>query len=201
MPAVVAVRENLDGLVERRTRSLDVGLLRVAGGMFAGPAESVCAEMMMVLVGADPPSDDIALLVLRRQPLVDGVGDTFELELPAAPSSLKPLRIAMRRWLEHLRADRQATADLLTAVGEACTNAVEHAYGPAGGTISVCLAYQAPDVIAMITDTGRWRAARGSFRGRGITLMRALSDEVTIDRTDTGTRGRIRRRITEGASR
>jgi hypothetical protein len=28
--------------------------------------------------------------------------------------------------------------------------------------------------------------------------MRALSDEVTIDRTDTGTRVRIRRTITEG---
>ena len=190
-----------DGLVERRTSSLDVGLQRLAGAMFAGPAESVCAEIMQVLVGADPPSDDIALLVLRRQPVINGVGDMFELELPAAPSSLKPLRIAMRRWLEHLRADRQATADLLTAVGEACTNAVEHAYGPAGGTVSICLAYQAPDVIAVITDSGRWRAARGSFRGRGITLMRALSDEVTIDRTDTGTRVRIRRTITEGAPR
>ena len=30
--------------------------------------------------------------------------------------------------------------------------------------------------------------------------MRALSDEVTIDRTDTGTRVRIRRTITEGAT-
>ena len=201
LPPGTAVCLYTDGLVERRTSSLDAGLERLAGAMFAGPAESVCAEIMQVLVGADPPSDDIALLVLRRQPLVDGVGDTFELELPAAPSSLKPLRIAMRRWLEHLRADRQATADLLTAVGEACTNAVEHAYGPAGGTVSICLAYQAPDVIAVITDSGRWRAARGSFRGRGITLMRALSDEVTIDRTDTGTRVRIRRTITEGAPR
>ena len=106
----------------------------------------------------------------------------------------------MRRWLEHIRADRQATADLLTAVGEACANAVEHAYGTAGGTISVCLAYQAPDVIAMITDTGRWRAARGRSRGRGITLMRALSDEVTIDRTDTGTTVRIAGTITEGGT-
>jgi anti-sigma regulatory factor (Ser/Thr protein kinase) len=56
-------------------------------------------------------------------------------------------------------------------------------------------------VIATITDTGRWRAARGSFRGRGITLMRALSDEVTINRSDTGTRVRIRRTITEGGPR
>ena len=95
---------------------------------------------MQALVGAEPPSDDIALLVLRRQPVADTDADTLELELPAAPSSLKPLRIAMRRWLAHIRADRQATADLLTAVGEACANAIEHAYGPAGGTVSVRLA-------------------------------------------------------------
>ena len=152
-----------DGLVERRGRSLTVGLDRLAEAMFAGPPESVCATVMQALVGAEPPSDDIALLVLRRQPGADTDTDTLELELPAAPSSLKPLRIAMRRWLAHIRADRQATADLLTAVGEACANAVEHAYGAAGGTVSVSLAYQAPDVIAVVGDTGRWRAARGEL--------------------------------------
>jgi anti-sigma regulatory factor (Ser/Thr protein kinase) len=156
---------------------------------------------MQELVGADPPADDIALLVLRRQPLPDADGDRLELELPASPSSLKPLRIAMRRWLEHVKAGRQATADLLTAVGEACSNAIEHAYGPAGGTVFVCLSYEPPDMIALVVDTGRWRAPRGRFRGRGITLMRALSDEVTIDRTDTGTRVRIRRTTEEGGPR
>jgi anti-sigma regulatory factor (Ser/Thr protein kinase) len=156
---------------------------------------------MKHLVGAEPPSDDIALLVMRRRPLPESEGDTLELELPALPSSLKPLRIAMRRWLEHIRADRQASADLLTAVGEACANAVEHAYGPVGGTLSVSLKYRPPDVLAAVADTGRWRAPRGSFRGRGLTLMRALSDEVVIERTDTGTRIQIRRTITEGGPR
>jgi anti-sigma regulatory factor (Ser/Thr protein kinase) len=56
-------------------------------------------------------------------------------------------------------------------------------------------------MIALVVDTGRWRAPRGRFRGRGITLMRALSDEVTIDRTDTGTRVRIRRTTEEGGPR
>jgi anti-sigma regulatory factor (Ser/Thr protein kinase) len=203
LPPGTAVGLYTDGLVERRRRSLSTGLDRLAEAMFAGPADSVCAAIMQALVGAEPPSDDIALLVLRRQPLPDGDanGDTLDLELPAAPNSLKPLRIAMRRWLGHIRADQQATADLLTAVGEACSNAVEHAYGPFGGTVTVRLAYEPPDVTAVVGDTGRWRAPRGSFRGRGIMLMRALCDEVTIDRTDTGTRVRIRRRTSEGGSR
>ena len=201
LPPGTAVCLYTDGLVERRRRPLDVGLDRLARAMFAGPAESVCATIMQELVGSDPPVDDIALLVLRRHPVPEADGDTLELELPAAPSSLKPLRIAMRRWLEHVKAGRQATADLLTAVGEACSNAIEHAYGPAGGTVSVCLSYEPPDVIAMVVDTGRWRAPRGRFRGRGITLMRALCDEVTIDRTDTGTRVRIRRTTEKGGPR
>ena len=195
LPPGTSVCLYTDGLVERRGHSLTEGLDRLADAMFAGPAESVCAAVMQALVGADPPSDDIALLVLHRHAVSDA--GKLELQLPASPTSLKPLRTAMRRWLTRIRADRQATADLLASVGEACANAIEHAYGPAGGTVSVRLEHQAPDVIAVIGDTGHWRSPRGSFRGRGITLMRALSDEVGIERTDAGTRVRIRRTITE----
>ena len=199
LPPDTAVCLYTDGLVERRGQSLTVGLDRLAEVMFSGPAESVCAVVMQALVGANPASDDIALLVVHRQPLADP--GTLDLRLPASPTSLKPLRTAMRRWLTRIRADRQATADLLASVGEACANAIEHAYGPAGGVVSVHLEHQASDVVAVIGDTGRWRSPRGSFRGRGITLMRALSDEVEIERADTGTRVRIRRTISEGDPR
>jgi anti-sigma regulatory factor (Ser/Thr protein kinase) len=104
----------------------------------------------------------------------------------------------MRRWLTGIRADRDASADLLAAVGEACANAIEHAYGAAGGMVSVHLEHHPPDVVAVIEDTGRWRAPRNGFRGRGITLMYALSDEVSIDPADAGTRVRIRRAIAGG---
>jgi anti-sigma regulatory factor (Ser/Thr protein kinase)/putative methionine-R-sulfoxide reductase with GAF domain len=199
LPPGTAVCLYTDGLVERRGQSLTVGLDRLAETMFAGPAESVCAAVMRALVGAEPPSDDIALLVLHRHPVTDP--EALELQLPASPSSLKPLRTAMRRWLAHIEADKQATADLLTAVGEACANSIEHAYGPTGGIVSIRLEHHAPEVVAVVDDTGRWRSPRGSFRGRGITLMRALSDDVEIERAESGTRIRIRRTITEGGTR
>jgi len=70
-----------DGLVERRGISLDVGLKDLCAAVVAGPVESVCTRIMGRLVGDDPPADDIAVLVLRRQPL-DEI-ETLELARPA----------------------------------------------------------------------------------------------------------------------
>lgn len=55
-----------DGLVERRGTLLDVGLKRLCEAVVAGPAESVCTRIRGQLIGNDPPTDDIAVLVLRR---------------------------------------------------------------------------------------------------------------------------------------
>jgi anti-sigma regulatory factor (Ser/Thr protein kinase) len=188
-----------DGLIERRGRSLTVGLERLREVMFAGPAESVCAGVMSELVGAEPPTDDVAVLVLRRQDVAGT--DPLVLPMPAVPASLQPIRTAIRRWLACVPASREETADLVAAIGEACTNAVEHAYGPSGGALSVRLMSQPPDVVAVISDTGRWRPPRGHHRGRGITLMQALTDEVRIEQTDAGTRVVLRRAIARERSR
>jgi serine phosphatase RsbU (regulator of sigma subunit) len=69
-----------DGLVERRAIPLDVGLKDLCAAVVAGPVESVCTRIMGRLVGDNPPADDIAVLVLRRQPL-DEIG-TLDLAPP-----------------------------------------------------------------------------------------------------------------------
>jgi anti-sigma regulatory factor (Ser/Thr protein kinase) len=111
---------------------------------------------------------------------------------------LKVIRTAIRHWLARIPATRADTADLVAAIGEACANTIQHAYGPAGGDLSVRLTAQLPHVTAVIDDSGRWRPPRGQFRGRGITLMHALADEVQIRRTDIGTRVVIRRTLAAG---
>jgi phosphoserine phosphatase RsbU/P len=58
-----------DGLVERRDFPLDEGLARLCQALKAEPAEAACASVMGALVGAEPAPDDIALLILRREPL------------------------------------------------------------------------------------------------------------------------------------
>jgi serine phosphatase RsbU (regulator of sigma subunit) len=55
-----------DGLVERRDESIDVGMQRLIASVKPAPAEILCATIMANLVAA-APTDDIALLTMRRQ--------------------------------------------------------------------------------------------------------------------------------------
>jgi serine phosphatase RsbU (regulator of sigma subunit) len=58
-----------DGLVERREFPLDEGLARLCQVVTAEPPEDACASVMAAMVGTEPTRDDIALVVLRRDPL------------------------------------------------------------------------------------------------------------------------------------
>jgi sigma-B regulation protein RsbU (phosphoserine phosphatase) len=55
-----------DGLIERRGESIDIGLARLQDAMSTGPPDQVAANIMRSLVGSTVPTDDIALLVVRR---------------------------------------------------------------------------------------------------------------------------------------
>jgi anti-anti-sigma factor len=140
-----------------------------------------------------------ALLLMRRQE--NSEVSPLELVLPAQPWSLKNIRDAMRRWLLAVNAEPHAVADLLIAVGEACTNVVDHAYGTDGGIVTVHLELQFPDVVATIADTGQWGLPPGGNRGRGTLFMRNCSDNLRIDHGYAGTTVVIRRHVIEKASR
>ncbi|HEY7008611.1 MAG TPA: SpoIIE family protein phosphatase, partial [Jatrophihabitantaceae bacterium] len=55
-----------DGLVERRDTGIDTGLKRLRGAVRADHPETVAREVMKQLVGAEIPTDDIALIAVRR---------------------------------------------------------------------------------------------------------------------------------------
>jgi serine phosphatase RsbU (regulator of sigma subunit) len=57
-----------DGLIERRDQPLDDGLARLCRAVTAQPVEPAIAAVMAALVGNQAARDDIALLMLRRQP-------------------------------------------------------------------------------------------------------------------------------------
>jgi sigma-B regulation protein RsbU (phosphoserine phosphatase) len=62
-----------DGLIERRGELIDDGFVRLCRALTPQPADEACATVMQALVGSGPVRDDIALLMVRRQPShVDG---------------------------------------------------------------------------------------------------------------------------------
>ncbi|TNC29687.1 ATP-binding SpoIIE family protein phosphatase [Amycolatopsis alkalitolerans] len=179
-----------DGLVERRHAPIEAGLELLRSTVAEGPAEEVCTGVMSALIGDHVPGDDVALLAVRREAEIGAM----EIAVSAVPESLKDIRSAMRRWLSSTGIGGDVGGDLLLAAGEACTNSVEHAYGPAGGDVRVRLERLRGEVVITVRDSGRWRPARGKNRGRGLTLMGKCGD-VHVERGTEGTTVVIRRRL------
>lgn len=116
---------------------------------------------------------------------------------PADASTVAEFRNAFAQWLRASFAlDAERLSDVLLAVNEALTNAAEFAYvqSQQPGTMSVTARYDAADrrLVATVSDQGAWLEkepdGKPNTRGRGIELMRALSDRTTIDRSASGTR-------------
>jgi serine phosphatase RsbU (regulator of sigma subunit)/anti-sigma regulatory factor (Ser/Thr protein kinase) len=185
LPAESTIVLYTDGLVERRGEQLDLGLQRLVDAVVPGPAETVCATVMSRLIGSEPTTDDVAVLVLSRT--ADRSGEPLTLRERAVPSVLRGVRHAVREYLRRAGATDDELADVELAVGEAVSNVIEHAYGPSGGFLEVDMVLEGSTVTASVRDTGDWREARGMNRGRGTGMMRGLVDAVRVDHDGGGT--------------
>jgi serine/threonine-protein kinase RsbW len=110
-------------------------------------------------------------------------------------------RERVSRWLRGHRWSPSQLGDIVLAVSEAVSNSIEHGYGISpteilhrsgvieltGRVLSDADGYR--HVELTIRDVGRWRppAADRDNRRRGIPLMRACMDQVSIDGTSSGT--------------
>ena len=186
-----------DGLVERRGASIDDGLERLvaSGSAVARLDPDELCDRLLADAEASAVPDDVAVLAVR---LPADVAERLDLALPAAPGSLAVMRRAFNDWLPAIGLDDAAAYDVLVAVGEAAANAVEHAYGPGEAQFLVEAFVEDGVLVVAIRDQGRWRPARGSHRGRGLTMMRDLMDDVQVDSDGGGTTVRMRRRLEPG---
>jgi anti-sigma regulatory factor (Ser/Thr protein kinase) len=115
----------------------------------------------------------------------------------AEPQNAAIIRREFSDWLhEHFTLDATRACDVVLAVNEAMANAAEYAYARAEcpGVMQVEAHYDetAATLTVKVTDHGAWREAEAtnkqSRRGRGIPLMQALADRVTVDSSPRGTR-------------
>lgn len=175
-----------DGLVEQRHEAIDEGLGRLreaARGALAGDEATFADRLYHSLEEHTSLDDDIALLAIELLPL----DDTIELALDAHPGVLSGLRRTVARWLSGQGVGAEDTFNLALATSEAAANAIEHAYGAREGTLTVRCERASDAVRTVVEDSGRWRESQPYGRGRGLAIMRALTDTLDIQRADDGT--------------
>jgi PAS domain S-box-containing protein len=182
-----------DGLVDRRDLSLDDAMKQLstlAAGMDGRPLNEMLDNILVGFLNGGV-EDDVAVLGLRLAPLQN---ESLMLLLPAEPESLAHVRVAVREWLKGAALPSEAVPDVITAVGEAASNVVTHAYGIAKGEMEIEGRRTPTELVITVRDFGRWReSASGS--GWGTRLMRALVDSVEVDTPETGTVIRLRKRL------
>ncbi|MET8156951.1 SpoIIE family protein phosphatase [Sphaerisporangium sp. NPDC005289] len=187
MPARSTLLLYTDGLVERRRRPLTAGIGEAGGALQAGrstPLEDLAEDVMSLLAPDGGYTDDVALL-LYRQPA------PLEVAFPAESSQLAPVRNALRDWLTRCQLAPSMIQNVLVAAGEACANAIEHGHRHAPGHMIRLRAVATVSGLRLtIADTGRWKTPQpeaNAHRGRGVALMRALMNEVSIHPGAAGT--------------
>jgi serine/threonine-protein kinase RsbW len=176
-----------DGLVERRSASIDAGLERLAGTarLHALGAPALAGDLCDRLLDGQVQDDDVCVLSIHRIPSVSMFSHSF----PAAPRELAELRERLRSWLAEHGVEEDVERGVVLAASEAASNAVEHGYGSDGAGIVTVLAQLHDGRLELsVRDEGTWRETRSDTdRGRGLTIMQAIVDELSIEREDGAT--------------
>jgi serine phosphatase RsbU (regulator of sigma subunit)/anti-sigma regulatory factor (Ser/Thr protein kinase) len=175
-----------DGLVERRTEDIDVGLRKLRGifgpGSADQPLEDLC-KATLAGVYADQQRDDIALLIarLRRIPEDNYVMWRLPAELTSAHRARTLIRRPMKRWgLSELI----FSAELLAS--ELVTNAVRYAQGQIG----LRLVLEGGLVIEVLDDSAALPRLRhpddDEERGRGLQVVSQVASRWGARRAVSG---------------
>jgi PAS domain S-box-containing protein len=182
-----------DGLMEF-ARDLDEGERRIEAALRALALENVehlATVLMKDVLGDDVPTDDIAILTLQITRFIDPLPHDFREWRFASSDALTAAMV--RRELGRLVATWTQRPDLTLATevvfGELIANAVRHAPGPV-----IVEATRATNGTATLTvdDSGigftplSRRTDPYAESGRGLELVRTISDAVTITRSPHG---------------
>jgi anti-anti-sigma factor len=197
-----------DGLIERPGRPMDeslADLATVAGAVMREridtdasvpeqPADRLCALVVERFAWAGY-RDDVTVLVAELTPRRRRLSIT----VPAMPSELADVRRTIRDWLASYGVTEDDATAIQHTVGEACINAIEHAYRDRPAE-AITITGDIDDLGSAhldVADTGTWRtpSTEPGDRGRGLLLMRALADRVTVQTGPEGTVSSIDTRV------
>ncbi len=201
-----------DGLIEA-TKDIVVGLERItraAGETARYPAPHLARALVeRSLSGAMRRDDSLALVLRRRVP--PGSDPTpplgaFEYRFSPSLATVPLARHLLGDWLEHLAIDDSERDDLLLVASELCSNAVRHASGKPGALAMRAWA-DGDALVVEVEDDGAGMELSHRMEdpdldaetGRGIYVVRALTDDLTVRRFEERTIVRaVRRAVLPG---
>ena len=201
-----------DGLIEA-TKDILVGLeriIRAAAETAQYPAPHLARALVeRSLSGAMRRDDSLALVLRRRIPpgreSSPPLG-SFEYRFSPSLATVPLARHLLGDWLEHLALDAGERADLLLVASELCSNAVRHASGRPGALAMRAWA-DGDALVVEVEDDGAGMELSHRLedpdldaeQGRGIYVVRALTDDLSVRRVEERTVVRaVRRAVLPG---
>jgi serine phosphatase RsbU (regulator of sigma subunit)/anti-sigma regulatory factor (Ser/Thr protein kinase) len=201
-----------DGLIEA-SKDIVLGLERItraAAETAQYPANHLARALVERSLSGAMRRDDSLALVLRRRvpPGADSAPPLGAFEYRFSPSlATVPLaRHLLSDWLEHLTLDDAERADLLLVASELASNAVRHASGKPGALVMRAWA-EGDALVVEVEDDGAGMELSQRLedpdldaeQGRGIYVVRALTDDLSVHRHDERTVVRaVRRAVLPG---
>ncbi len=175
-----------DGLVESRTRDIDIGtgvLCDTLTAPGAGPLEETCDAVVGGLV-PQPPEDDAALLLVRVHALPEHLVATWG--IPADPGEVAHARSLACGRLADWEVPDEAAFVVELVVSELVTNAIRY-----GGAPVQLRLIRERGLIVEVSDGGHTsphlrRAAMEDEGGRGLFLVAQLTDSWGTRYTPAG---------------
>ncbi len=196
-----------DGLIEA-TKDILTGLERItraAAETARYPARHLARALVeRSLSGAMRRDDSLALVLRRRIPPGSDSSPplgAFEYRFSPSLATVPLARHLLGDWLDHLRLDDAERADLLLVASELCSNAVRHASGKPGA-LAIRAWADADALVVEVEDDGAGMELDhrpedpdlDAEQGRGLYVVRALTDDLTVRRVDERTVVRAVRR-------
>jgi anti-sigma regulatory factor (Ser/Thr protein kinase) len=177
-----------DGLLERRARSLAEGetrLLEVLDVLSADSPRTVCQQVIESMGDPGGFEDDCALLAVSRSSVDHR---SAALVVPPVPEAVRPARDWVRAQMNEWGIDEGEQFAVVTGLSELVTNTVLHA----GTDAHVSLELNGTRLTLTVSDTGMRGAPTtpshggAATRGRGLKLVRSISDAFGTHRSATG---------------
>lgn len=108
---------------------------------------------------------------------------------PRPRLQLRRIRQRLAAWARASGAGTELVDDIALATYEALANVVDHAYPDGKVEAWLDARRDRRGIVVTIGDHGRWRQPPSDpgIRGRGLAMMRALTQRMTVERSPSGT--------------